>query len=132
MLVTSDLTSKTSNNVPQVTLLISKYHLLSVIYYYYIGTSYTLTSDPTLSSTVTTSSVLSFVSLYTSSSIFTLSSTVTVVFSSSPSDHGDDSLVIIPVNFGVMCFVIALLTITLIIITIMLICQRYDMLISPT
>ena len=62
ILVTSDLTTKTYNNVPEVTLLISKYHLLSVIYYNYIGTSYPLAS------------------------LFTLSSTVTVVLSSSPSN----------------------------------------------
>ena len=121
---TSDLITKTYNNVPEVTLLISKYHLLSVIYYNYIGTSYHLTSLPTLSSTVTTSSFLSFVSSSTSFSLPTLSSTVTVVLSSSPSIHGDDSPVIIPIIAGVVCFVIVLLTITLIIITIMFVHQR--------
>ena len=35
ILVISDHTTKTPNNVPQVTLLISKYHLISVIYYYF-------------------------------------------------------------------------------------------------
>ena len=36
-----------------MTTISSKYHLLSVIYYNYTGTSYPLTSLPTLSSTVT-------------------------------------------------------------------------------
>ena len=100
MLVTSVLTTKTYNNVPEVTLLISRYYLLSVIYYNYIGTSYPLTSLPTLSSTVN------------------------VVLSSSPSILRDDSPVIIPIIVGVVCFVIVLLTITLIIITILFVCQR--------
>ena len=131
-LVTSDHTTKTFNNIPQVTLLISEYHLLSIIYYYYyIGTSSPMTSLPTLSSTVTISSVLSFVSLSTYSSLPTLSSTVTVVLSNSPSILGDHSLIIISIIAGVVCFVIVLLSITMIIISIMLICQRYDMLISP-
>ena len=36
-----------------MTTISSKYYLLSVIYYNYIGTSYLFTSLPTLSSTVT-------------------------------------------------------------------------------
>ena len=121
----SDLTTKTSNNVPLVTLLISKYQILSVIYYYYyIGTSNPMTSLPTLSSTITISSVLSFVSLSTSSSLPTLSSTVTVVLSSSPSILGDHSPVIIPIVAGVVCFVIVLLIITMILITILFVYQR--------
>ena len=51
-MITSDLVTKSSNNVPLVTLLIRKYYLLLVIYYNYIGTSDPLTSLPILSSTV--------------------------------------------------------------------------------
>ena len=97
-----------SKEIKSLTTISSKHHFLSIIYYNNIGTSYSLTTLPTLSSAVT------------------------VILSNSPFIPGDDSQVIIPIFGAVVCFVIVLLTITLIIITIMLICQRYDILISPT
>ena len=132
------LPTKTYYNVPLVTLLISKYHLLPVICYkkilkdkvlgiYFISdntsllisyqitsstsnvlSSLTTTSINTISSSSSTSSVLSFVSLSTSSSLPTLSYAVTMVFSSSPSIQRHNSPVIISIVAGVVYFVIDL------------------------
>ena len=101
ILVTSDLITKTYNNIPLETLLISEYHLLSVIYFNFVGTSHPMTSFPILSSTVT------------------------MVLFSSPLILRDDSPV--PIIVRVICFGIVLLTITMIIVTLRCVCQRYDM-----